>query len=346
MSASHVLVYAVSMFRLFRALITFAAIGLGWVSAEEIYYRYGSSSFVLPGDLVDHAQSLRGDARLSEAKLVAEFAAEHPELGDAHAATRLAGVLNEELDSYWSQIKRFTEGAISGEPKDLASLLGSLSLDFFVVGDIRDLTVQGWKTLNDGNGDTLVMGLSAVGLATTLSPQFDWIPSMLKAFKRSGKLSAELMKNLHKMSSAALRTGNFKPLRSMFKNLGRAADRLGPGPLSGMMKNLGSPADIKRIANAARIDAKGTYILGTLFGIRGVKSINKEGSNVGRLVAKIRPAARVLKAGDKSIKSLPDSWILTLLSLCLFIVMLSVTYSLYKMNRTWKIRKARFASVS
>ena len=53
----------------------------------------------------------------------------------------------------------------------LVTLMGNTLgyLDLFVIGDIRDLVVQGGRELNDGSGDDLILALSAVGLATTRS---------------------------------------------------------------------------------------------------------------------------------------------------------------------------------
>ena len=316
-----------------RLLITFGAAGTAWLSGSELLERQGNRNFTLSQPLMQQARTLQQNKQLSEAKLLAEFIVDNPEFGKRKDAEALVLEVDQELNSYWASAQRFAEGALTGEPFDTASLLGSLSLDLFVIGDVRDLAVQGWKSTSGGDGDEIVMALSAVGLLTTLAPQIDWIPGLLKALKRTGKLSASFIKQMQKIATRALRTGDMKPIKSALGDTAKAVEKLGPGPFAGVARHIDSTTDLRAVAAASQINAPGTYILLSNFGNSGLKTLQKNGGNIAALMKNIRRASRLLKAGDKSISTVPGMWLLSVLLACAVICIYSVLHALARLRR-------------
>jgi len=308
------------MIRPIRTFLLCAALAVGVLSTVELANRLDEKSWVLPVDPVEEVRALAAQQRWAEAKLLADFVTDNPRLGDAQAASELAKQADAALDSYWGRMRSFARGAATGEPTDGASMLGSLSLDLFVIGDIRDLAVQGWKQMRYGEGDTVILALSAIGLSTTLAPQLDWAPALMKALRRTGALTRGFTRSLKNASRSALRTGNFDALGAMVANLGRTAGNLGPGPLRGAMRSVGSADDLARVARASRVDPGGTYAIARLFGNGGVKRIGKDGRNVGRLVASMKAGSRLGKVAKKAAGSLPGSWLALLVVVSAFIV--------------------------
>jgi len=70
------------------------------------------------------------------------------------------------------KIKSFVwNGAIRGQVYDSYSGMGAISADLCVVGDIRDLGIQGWKYLTGGHDfDGFVTILSAAGIGLSSTP--------------------------------------------------------------------------------------------------------------------------------------------------------------------------------
>lgn len=64
------------------------------------------------------------------------------------------------------KIKSFVwKGAIKGEVYDSYSGMGAISADLCIIGDIRDLGIQGWNYItNNPDFDKLIMLLSAAGI--------------------------------------------------------------------------------------------------------------------------------------------------------------------------------------
>lgn len=308
------------MIRPFRLVLFCGALAVGFLCAAELADRLDDESWVLPVDPVDEIRALAAEQRWAEARVLADFVTENPHLGDERAAANLSKQADAELDSYWGQVRGFARGAATGEPTDGVSMLGSLSLDLFVIGDIRDLAVQGWKEMRYGEGDTVILALSAVGLATTLAPQFDWAPALLKALKRTGALTQGFLRSLKNASRTALRTGRFDAVGKITSDVGRTARHLGPGPLRGAMRSVDSVDDLARLARASEINPKGTYAIARLFGNSGVKRISKDGRNIDRLVSTMKAGSRLGKIARKSVGTLPSSWLALLLGAAVLMV--------------------------
>src|SRR2546423_8870827 len=108
-------------------------------------------------------------------------------------------------------------GAVSGRGDSLESLIGAVAADFFIVGDVRDLVIQGGRYVLDGETDQVVLILSGVGLATTLAPEVDWVPAVLKAARKAGALSRGLADSI----IASAKAGKREALTSLMKDVRR-----------------------------------------------------------------------------------------------------------------------------
>lgn len=303
-----------------RLLIAGAALFTLFVSGHEFSQRL-SGDLLLDEDPALDAGELAAKGRWAEARLIAEFALSRPDLGDTDEAARILARSNDELESFRGQLQRFAHGAITGEPTDMASMLGSLSLDLFVVGDIRDLVVQGWKEAADGSGDDLILALSAIGLTTTLAPQVDWAPALLKSLKRTGALTREFTQAISRTASRALASGNYRPLTRLVGDFGEAAGRLGPGPLRGVMASVKDVDDLGRIARASAVDPRSTYVVTRLFGKEGIKAIDAGGGNVGKVAGSIKAGSRTAKLVGKYAGALPASWLIALMIVSLLVLL-------------------------
>jgi hypothetical protein len=312
------------MFRAFHILVLCGALAVAGLSAVELSNRLDDHSWVLPTDPIVEANKLAAQHRWAEVKMLARFVQNNPRLGDAKAAADLDRNADLQLNSFWGRARSFAHGAVTGMPTDGVSMLGSLSLDLFAVGDVRDLAVQGWRQMRYGTGDTVIMALSAIGLTMTLAPEIDWAPALMKALKRTGALSHGFLRTLKNASRTALRTGRFEGVSRIVTDVGRTARRLGPGPLQGVMREVDSAGDLSKIAKASKTDATDTYAIVRLFGKNGVKRISRSGKNVTKLVTMMKTGSRLSKIARKSLGLLPDSWLVILMAVSGLILVTSL----------------------
>ncbi len=96
--------------------------------------------------------------------------------------------------------KNFAMGLITGEPNDMVGLAGTALGDLFVFGDIRDVVREGGRFAMGEKVDTLILGLSVVGLAITASTYATVGASaparagltIAKVARKTGRMSADL----------------------------------------------------------------------------------------------------------------------------------------------------------
>ena len=91
------------------------------------------------------------------------------------------------------EIEQAIDDAEFDDAQQIVAIPTRRSSDLLVVGDIRDIAIQGPKAIRGEDYDAFVLGLSLVGVATVLpSGPIDVGASVLKTAKRSGKMSARL----------------------------------------------------------------------------------------------------------------------------------------------------------
>lgn len=90
----------------------------------------------------------------------------------------------------------FVDGALTGEVTTTASIGGVLAADFFVVGDVRDVVIQGNSLIRGDDYDRLTLGLSLIGLVATVSGPVDTGFSLMKTANKAGKMSRKLAARL------------------------------------------------------------------------------------------------------------------------------------------------------
>jgi hypothetical protein len=98
----------------------------------------------------------------------------------------------------------FAMGLVTGEPNDLAGLAGTTLGDLFVFGDIRDAVREGGRLAMGQEADSLILGLSCVGLAITAgtyatlgatAPVRTGL-SLAKVARKTGRLGGELASDI------------------------------------------------------------------------------------------------------------------------------------------------------
>lgn len=222
-------------------------------------------------DFASEVRALRLEGRYGEAVMIADAGLRSAQ-GETRAALEAERALTlEEQESWLRRAKDVGVGALTGSGKTLERVVGAVAADFFIVGDVRDLLVQGGRQLIDGESDEVILALSVVGIVTTLAPEIDWAPSILKAAKRGGHLTesmgkrllslirgratGELEETLRAVASTAAGTSPGTAMRALryaesTHDLGALASFVKRHPDSGLALHVGGP-EAMRVARAA-----------------------------------------------------------------------------------------------
>lgn len=178
-----------------------------------------------------------------------------------------------------------TGGAgMSGDSMSLEMLVGAVATDMLVVGDIRDLLIQGARFVREGEADPVIVALSGVGLFTTLVPVADWAPAVLKAARRMGAMSAELA---HTITTAA-KGGNTKTIVAICEDTGAIAKASSPGAAARILRLAESPEDLSRLTRFVSREGKA--------GATALHATQETGAAALKIADDLRVAGRVEEA--------------------------------------------------
>jgi hypothetical protein len=166
-----------------------------------------------PAQIAARALEGKFDAAVAQREIDDALAAKDADLAKSFvdlAATRhvaLDPALTERVDAAVAEAasarhatESFALGLVTGEPNDMAGLVGTALGDLFVFGDVRDAVREGTRMATGQKADELVLGLAAVGLAITAgtyatvgaaAPARVGL-SLAKAARKTGRLSGDL----------------------------------------------------------------------------------------------------------------------------------------------------------
>ncbi|GJQ29107.1 MAG: hypothetical protein HBSAPP03_09910 [Phycisphaerae bacterium] len=262
-------------------LLRFAlAVFVAWVLFADASARLGRLALAqMPDfDFAGEVHALRLEGRYGEALMLAESGLTDLE-GPARAtlvAERDAVIA--ERDSLIRRAKDVGLGALSGRGESLEGLLGAVAADMLVVGDVRDLVIQGGKQMLDGESDEVILLLSAAGIATTLLPEIDWAAAVLKAARRLGAMTERFAASLVEM----LKQKDTDNLRAIFDDVRALADKASPGGAARLMRHADSPEEL---ATLRRFVERHDGAAGALH-VAG-----RDGAEVVKAAAKLAPDA-------------------------------------------------------
>jgi hypothetical protein len=112
----------------------------------------------------------------------------------------------------------FALGFVTGEPRDMAGLVGTTLGDLFVFGDLRDAARESGRLVMGEPADELILGLACIGLAITggtyatlgaIAPARVGL-SVAKAARRSGQFGADLAATFGRMPRGVVDWGRLK----------------------------------------------------------------------------------------------------------------------------------------
>jgi len=107
---------------------------------------------------------------------------------------------------------QFGEGFVTGTGESTAGLAGAVTSDLTVIGDLRDIALEGGRMLAGQEYSELILGLSVVGVgvtAATIATGGGGIVakagiSLVKAARRTGRLTSEFATTLTRLTTDAV----------------------------------------------------------------------------------------------------------------------------------------------
>jgi hypothetical protein len=220
---------------------------------------------------------LREQGRFGEALMVADAGMQVQEGQAREALAREREITVRAQGSFLRRASDLGMGALSGRGTSLEGVIGAVAADFFVVGDVRDLVIEGGRLVIDGETDEVILVLSGIGLATTVAPEVDWVPSLLKVAKKTGAMSKGLAEHIVR----AARRGHYRELMPMLRDVGRISERASPGGAIRILRHADSPDDVAKLASFVERQPLGAF---------AIHVAGKEGADIAKGTRKIAGA--------------------------------------------------------
>ena len=237
-------------------------------------------------------RELQKEGKLSEALEMAHFVIKHNDMPGQLETRQLAEELEKEIASLWGRIKRATKGFITGSGNSIEELSGGIASDLIIYGDVRDLVKQGYYKITGKDTDTVVVALAGIGLLTEAVTFADWVPSVLKAFRKIGALSkkfADFVILACKKSVKTLKLDGV--LKAALKNIEGLVDKMGLARTAAVFKHIDTPSDLSAIAKTAEKNVDAAYFTVRNGGIDILKQFDATdaGINIMKKAAKKGP---------------------------------------------------------
>jgi hypothetical protein len=224
----------------------------------------------------DHAsevRQLRDQGRFAEAVIVADAGLERTT--DPARLAELRQEREQTLAAQSSWLRRARElglGAISGQGDSLEALVGAVAADLLVVGDVRDLLIQGARLALDGQADPVIAGLSALGIATTVAPVTELGVTLTKVARKLGVMSVRLGEKLLEL----IRLGRREALFAVAGDVGTMAAKASPGGALRLVRLADAPEDLAMLARTLESRRGAAFAL-HVTGADGVAALRRAG---------------------------------------------------------------------
>jgi hypothetical protein len=208
-------------------------------------------------DYAAEVRHLRAAGRYGEALVIADAGldattgAEHSSIEQEKDKTR------SEQASILRRLKDAGLGALSGQGDSLEGLVGAIAADMLVVGDVRDLLIQSSRYAVDGEADEVVIALSGLGLALTLAPEIDWVPSLLKIARKTGAMT----RRMGEFVKEAAKARKLDDLKAILKDTRALSAAASPGGAIRLMRFAEEPKDLEKLARFVEREKTGAFAL-------------------------------------------------------------------------------------
>jgi hypothetical protein len=211
---------------------------------------------------------------------------------------------NQLSNSVLRESKSFIDGFIYGESQNSTQLVGSITSDMTVVGDIRDLGVEGKKYFDNQDYDKFVLSLAVIGIVSSTSQLVtagSTTPikvgtSLLKVAKKGAYLSksftSQLMTKLQKTVDInsikkAYSSINIDTLKATFGQIGSINKNTSNFDTLKILKYAQNEKDLKKLSKISSKFGKNTRGVLTILGKGVLKSVKYTSIIIAKLIDEV-----------------------------------------------------------
>jgi len=233
-------------------------------------------------DPIPHTKELISKQKYSDANEYLSYFMQFDYMKTNPQAQELQKIIQTKRDSYEYKKDKVIDGILHGKSDENIGKLSAIASDFLVIGDIRDLFIQGNNYMNDRKVDKVILALSSLGLlatATTIysmgatAPAKDGI-SILKYGKRVNKIPNWLSKAIVKEAKVSKETKSLKNVQKILDPIYTLYQKVGLKDTLNLLKESKNLKELNGIVKFSKRFGKNSSGLIKTVGIKSIKTID------------------------------------------------------------------------
>ena len=309
-------------------------------------------------DPIPHTKELISKEKYVEAETYLSYFMTYDYVKYDKRSQNLLQSIKSKRSEYSYKAKKFLEGITEGGSDEDIGKISAIASDFLVVGDIRDISIEGKHYFNDEKVDKVILSLSSIGLLATASTVYTLgatTPiktsiSVLKYGKKVNKLPSWLNQNLIREAKISNKTKSIDNLKNLLEPIYKLYEKIGLTQTLNLLKNTKSFQELnKLVAFSSRFLKKSQVLLqltkgkalqyaklmpntknrnilyASTYGEKGLKGLKRLGEN--KFMKRVGFASNLTKTTYKGnlssffnylLKNIPNSLLYTITFLGLF----------------------------
>lgn len=198
------------------------------LSATILYQKHTYAYHTLVHvDPLPHTKTLMKEEKVADAAEYLGYFMQFDYVQQMPEAKILLDDIEEKRASLSYKSSKIAEGISTGKSDELSGQISAIGSDFFLIGDLRDLVIEGKHYYDDKKVDKVLVSLSTIGLVASASTLFTFGGgsaaksgvSALKMGHKSKLIPTWLSIYLAKEAKALRKTKNLSTIKPLFKNL-------------------------------------------------------------------------------------------------------------------------------
>lgn len=232
------------------------------LSATVLYHKHTYVYHTLVHvDPLPHTKALVAEEKYADAKEYLGYFIQFDYVQQMPEAQVLLDEIKEKRESISYTGSKIAEGISTGTSDELSGQISAIGSDFFLIGDLRDLAIEGKHYYHDEKVDRVLVSLSTIGLIATVSTLFTFggstaaksAVSTLKMAHKSNLMPPWITLHLVKQAKKIRKTKKLSSIKPLFKILNDMRKKVG---LSHTLKLLSRTANMKDLQAIGKLSKR------------------------------------------------------------------------------------------
>jgi hypothetical protein len=207
---------------------------------------------------IPHTKSLIEENHYADAYTYLNYFMHFEYMQENNEAQKLLQKIIEKRSSLAYTSEKIAEGIRTGTSDELSGQLSAIGSDFFIIGDIRDLALEGTHYFKDEEVDRVLVSLSTIGLVASASTLFTLGSSavaksgisLLKLAHKSKRIPSWLSKYLVREAKYIRKDKNISNIKPLFNTLNSMNKEVG---LTDTLKLLSHTKNFKELKGVSKL---------------------------------------------------------------------------------------------